>query len=176
MRKEMKYTIFKTKWGYFGILGNKRGPMKTCLPTAPEKVKSLLLKDLENAEYDKTSFGLLAEQVTAYFEGSYVNFSRDIPVKLNGFSEFAMAVLNVCRDITFGERMSYGQVAEKIGRPGAARAVGRVLARNPLPLVIPCHRVICSNGGLGGFSAFGGVTMKKKMLELERTVKSRKKN
>lgn len=171
-----KYIIFKTKWGYFGILGNEAGLVKTCLPTTYQQAKLSLLKDLGEAEYDKSFFGELMEQITAYFEGSYVNFSRDIPAALDGFSEFATAVLNACRDITFGETISYGQAAEKIGRPGAARAVGRILARNPLPLIIPCHRVICSNGGLGGFSAFGGVTMKKKMLELERTVKSRKKN
>jgi methylated-DNA-[protein]-cysteine S-methyltransferase len=169
MRKEMKYTIFKTKWGYFGILGSKAGLVGTCLPTAKERVKRLLLKDLKNAEYDRTLFDEFAEQISAYFEGSYVNFSRDIPVAPGDFSEFGVAVLNACRDITYGETRSYGQLAEKIGRGGAVRAIGGVLARNPLPLIIPCHRVICSNGGLGGFSAFGGVTVKKKMLELEKT-------
>jgi len=169
MRKEMKYTIFKTNWGYFGIAGNKSGLVGTCLPTTKERVKSLLLKDLKAAEYDKTFFSELAEQITAYFEGSYVDFSRDIPAAPGDFSEFGMAVLNACRDIRFGETISYEQLADKIGRGGAVRAVGGVLARNPLPLIIPCHRVICSNGGLGGFSAFGGVTVKKKMLELEKT-------
>jgi len=165
----MKYTIFKTKWGYFGIAGNKSELVRTCLPTTKERVNRLLLKDLKNAEYDRTLFDELAEQISAYYEGSYVNFDKDIPAALEDFSEFGTAVLNACRDITFGETRSYAQLAEKAGRPGAARAVGGVLARNPLPLIIPCHRVSCSNGGLGGFSAFGGVTVKKKMLELEKT-------
>ena len=75
--------------------------------------------------------------------------------------------MTACRDIRFGQTVSYGRLAEMAGKPGAARAVGRALAKNPLPLIIPCHRVICANGKIGGFSAPGGVTLKKRLLQLE---------
>jgi methylated-DNA-[protein]-cysteine S-methyltransferase len=163
-----KYSIFKTKWGYFGIAGNETGLMKTCLPTTFKKAKLLLLKELENAKYDKSHFGEFERLVTAYFEGCYVNFCEEIAVVPDGFTDFRKAVLSACRAVSFGDRISYGELAERIGRPNASRAVGRVLAKNPLPLIIPCHRIVCGNGGLGGFSAIGGVTFKKRMLELEK--------
>jgi O-6-methylguanine DNA methyltransferase len=87
-------------------------------------------------------------------------------------SLFAGRVLTACGDIKFGQTISYGRLAKKIGRAGAARAVGGALAKNRLPLIIPCHRVIRSDGKIGGFSAAGGTTIKKGMLELERKILS----
>jgi len=174
MQKTIKYTIFHTKWGYFGLAGTKYALCGTCLPLRePEKVKSRLLKNLSlinresSIELDKTCFNTLQEQITAYFDGSCVNFSQDIPIVLDGFSSFCSSVLTACRDIEFGQTLTYGQLAKKSGRPNARRAAGNALARNPLPLIIPCHRIIRSDGKLGGFSAPGGITLKKKMLELE---------
>ena len=168
MQKAIRYTIFKTKWGYFGLAGTEYGLLRSCLPVAEyEKVKSCLLKGLADARFEQSFFKALQERITAYFAGAYVNFDRDIPIITDGLSGFACSVLDVCRDIRFGQTISYGRLAERIGRAGAARAVGGVLAKNPLPLVIACHRVTCANGKIGGFSAAGGVTLKKRMLELE---------
>jgi methylated-DNA-[protein]-cysteine S-methyltransferase len=168
MQKAIKYTIFKTEWGYFGLAGAEGRLLASRLPIAEyETAKSYLLKGLENARCDRMLFRELAEQITAYFEGSYVDFDKDIPVIFDRLSGFARGVLTACRDVSFGETISYGGLAERVGRPGAARAVGRVMANNPLPLIIPCHRVIYSNGGTGGFGAIGGVKLKKRMLELE---------
>ena len=168
MQKAIKYTIFKTKWGYFGLAGTEYGLLQTRLPaTEYEMVKYHLLKDLQKAQYDKTLFKELQQQITAYFEGTYVNFSPDVPIALDGLSQFAKLILTTCRSITFGQTVSYGQLAKMAGRAGAARAVGGVMAKNPLPLIIPCHRVTYSDGNLGGFSAAGGVTLKKRMLKLE---------
>ena len=75
--------------------------------------------------------------------------------------------MTACRDIKFGQTISYSGLAKRIGRAGSARAVGNALAKNPLPLIIPCHRVVRNDGKIGGFSAKGGITLKKKMLELE---------
>ncbi len=169
MRKAIKYTIFKTGWGYFGLAGAEGELLRSRLPIAGYgTAKSHLLKGLENARYDKMLFRELAEQITAYFEGSYVDFGKDIPVIFDGLGGFARDILMACRDVRFGETISYGGLAERVGRPGAARAVGRVMANNPLPLIIPCHRVTYSNGGMGGFGAIGGVKLKKRMLKLER--------
>ena len=175
----MKYTIFRTKWGYFGLAAADNGLLRTCLPlTERERVESQLLQNLPATQlvlrsellrrvaYDKALFKTAQEQITAYFEGDCINF-RDIPVVLDGLGLFARRVLTACRDITFGQTVSYGRLAEMAGKPGAARAVGGALAKNPLPLIIPCHRVICANGKIGGFSTSGGVTLKKKLLQLE---------
>lgn len=182
MPKVIRYTIFQTKWGYFGLAGTDSGLLRSCLPVSdPEKLKSQLLTNLENPRYDKDLFKTVQKQITAYFEGGYVNFSRDIPVLLNGLSPFARSVLAACRNVRFGQTISYGQLAKKAGKPRAARAVGKVMAKNPLPLIIPCHRVVrspCLRRGrlvpaharIGGFSGVGGVTLKKRMLELEESV------
>ena len=168
MQKAIKYTIFRTTWGYFGLAGTGRGLLRTRLPgPEPEKVKSRLLKDLQAAEYDKTLFKTVQEQITAYFEGTCVNFGLGIPLVLDGFSRFAGSVLTACREIRFGQTISYGRLAKRIGRPLASMAVGGVMAKNPLPLIIPCHRVICANGTLGGFSTQGGVRLKKRLLRFE---------
>jgi len=177
MQKVIKCVVFKTKWGYFGLAGTEYALYRTQLPgPKPEKIKSMLLKNLpipnqaSSIEFDKTFFKTLQEQIAAYFDGACVNFSRDIPLALDGFSSFGISVLTTCKAIEFGQTITYGQLAKKSDRPNASRAVGSALAKNPLPLIIPCHRVIRSDGGLGGFSAPGGVKLKKRMLELERKI------
>ena len=184
MQKAIKYTIFKTRWGYFGLVGTEFALLRTHLPRPePEKIKRQLLKNLsfvnrdsriENQvsriEFEKTFFKTAQEQIIAFFEGACVNFNRDIPIIFDGLSEFTVSVLTTCRDIRFGQTTSYSGLAKKIGRPGAARAVGSALAKNPLPLIIPCHRVVRSNGKIGGFSAIGGTNLKAKLLELEQQV------
>ncbi len=167
MQKTIKYTIFKTKWGYFGLVATDINLLRACLPLAErKKVESQLLRNLQNPKFDKSLFRTAQEQITSYFEGAQVDF-RNLPVALDDLGLFAKRVLTACRDIEFGRTVSYSRLAELAGRPRAARAVGRALAANPLPLIIPCHRVICSDGSLGGFSALGGVNLKKRMLKLE---------
>jgi len=169
MQKAIRYTIFKTKWGYFGLAGMEGGILRSCLPMARrEDVKYRLLKDLGGAKFDSGVFKGLQGRISLYFGGDCVNFGRDIPIVLGGFRPFARRVLRDCRNVRYGKTISYGGLAKKAGRPGAARAVGNILARNPLPLIIPCHRVICADGRFGGFSAAGGVNYKKRMLELEK--------
>jgi methylated-DNA-[protein]-cysteine S-methyltransferase len=194
MQESLKYTIFRTKWGYFGLVATEDVLCKTCLPLPNrEIVKAHLLKNRPAAnqitniehsplplgqacpcesrgssiEYDKSLFKMLQEQIIAYFEGSYVDFSPAIPIVLDGFSSFYRSVLFACRKIKFGQVITYLDLAKKIGRPSAARAVGNALARNPMPLIIPCHRIIGSDGNIGGFSVPGGTNMKKRLLELE---------
>jgi len=164
----IKYTVFKTKWGWFGLAGTERGLLRTCLPLAErEKVKFRIIKNLRPAQYDKNFFKPVQEQIAAYFDGAHVNFGKDIPIELYVFSFFTKQVLTACRDIMFGQTITYLGLAKKLGRPIAVRAVGGALAKNPLPLLIPCHRVIRSDGKLGGFSAVGGTKVKKRLLELE---------
>ncbi len=90
-----------------------------------------------------------------------------IELDLADAPEFERRVYAAAQAIPPGEVRTYGELAEAIGSPGSARAVGRALGRNPVPIVIPCHRILASAGGIGGFSAPGGVSTKLKMLEIE---------
>ncbi len=89
------------------------------------------------------------------------------PVDLSRVPSFERTVLQALRRIPPGQVRTYGQIARTVGKPGAARAVGTACARNPLPLLIPCHRVVRSDGGLGGYSLKGGVGLKRQLLEAE---------
>jgi len=118
------------------------------------------------ASYDRRLFGELQAGIKAYFEGVCVDFAK-IPVLLDGSGEFGKAVLTACRKVQYGQTISYGKLAALAGKAKAGRAVGNILAKNPVPLIIPCHRVIRKDGQIGGFSAAGGHGLKKRMLKLE---------
>jgi len=108
-----------------------------------------------------------ADQIQAYSQGIETDFSN-VLIARDTWSDFQRDVRLACREIGWGETCSYAQLAQIVGRPGAARAVGTVMARNPVPLIIPCHRVIPSGQQrLGHFSAPGGVRMKQRLLALE---------
>jgi methylated-DNA-[protein]-cysteine S-methyltransferase len=111
---------------------------------------------------DKTPFGEVIRQLQAYFAGELREF--DLPLAPEG-TEFQLRVWNCLRTTPYGETISYAQLAQKIGNPHAVRAVGLANGSNPIPIVIPCHRVIGSDGSLTGFG--GGLSNKKKLLALE---------
>ncbi len=104
-------------------------------------------------------------RVRDYFNRKQVTFADR--VDLSCANDFAKRVYTTLRKIKRGQTITYSAVAALAGSPGAARAVGYVMGRNPIPLIIPCHRVVRSDGSLGGFTTAGGVALKKKMLELE---------
>jgi methylated-DNA-[protein]-cysteine S-methyltransferase len=111
---------------------------------------------------DRGPFSEVIRQLQAYFGGELKDF--DLPLSLEG-TEFQLRVWNGLRMIRYGETISYGQLAKRIGKPRAVRAVGLANGCNPIPIIIPCHRVIGSDGSLTGFG--GGLTNKKKLLALE---------
>ncbi len=103
----IKYVIFMKKWGHFGLAGTNSALCRTQLPgPEPKKIESRLLKNLPGAQFDDTFFKILQMQIAAYFEGSCVNFSSDIPVALDGFGGFSRKVLAACREIEFGQRIT----------------------------------------------------------------------
>jgi len=104
--------------------------------------------------------------MTAVMAGERVGLS-DIPLDDRGLDDFRAAVYAATRRIDPGTTQSYGEIARSIGRPEAARDVGIALARNRWPIIVPCHRVVAANGALTGFSAPGGLTTKRRMLQLE---------
>lgn len=99
-----------------------------------------------------------------YFSGARVSF--DLPLDMRYHTPFQQAVWKATAEISHGETQSYAWIAKRVKNPKAARAVGQAMGANPVPIIVPCHRVISSAGKLGGFSA--GVGMKKKLLELEK--------
>lgn len=107
----------------------------------------------------------LESDLDDYFSGDRPAF--DVPLALDGVSAFYRGVYAAAQSIPYGEVRSYGWLAEKAGSPGAARAVGGAMAANPVPLIVPCHRVVRSDGHLGGFSAEGGTSLKRRLLALE---------
>jgi methylated-DNA-[protein]-cysteine S-methyltransferase len=112
---------------------------------------------------DERPFAEVMRQLQAYFAGELREF--DVPLVMEG-TEFQLSVWNELRRIPYGETRTYGELAEMIGKPKAVRAVGLANGQNPIPIIVPCHRVIGSNGSLTGFG--GGIENKKKLLELER--------
>lgn len=119
----------------------------------------------ERAEWirDDTEFGDVAEQLKAYFAGQLQQF--DVHLELSG-TPFQRAVWDALRRIPYGQTQSYGEIARAIGSPNASRAVGLANGRNPIAIIVPCHRVIGANGSLTGFG--GGLDRKSALLELER--------
>lgn len=107
--------------------------------------------------------GPVADKLQAYFAGDLRAFS--IPVDLSGVTDFTRRVLEATATIPYGETVGYGEIARMIGMPGATQAVGNALGANPVPIVIPCHRVIRSDGSLGWFT--GGPEIKRALLRLE---------
>jgi methylated-DNA-[protein]-cysteine S-methyltransferase len=173
--KPLFYTVFSTAWGHFGLAGTKGSLIRTHLPQADRnRVVQSLLAGLGSAKFDTGYFSGLQERIKAYYKGTPQDGLRhcadsflDVRVNLHGMTAFTSAVLRACRKVRPGQTVSYAQLAKKAGRPKAVRAVGGALARNPLPLVIPCHRVIRSDSRLGGYSGPGGTRLKRKMLEFE---------
>jgi len=112
--------------------------------------------------YNEDPFETTRQQLAEYFEGKRKEF--DLPLKLDG-TEFQVSVLEALQGIPYGETTSYGAIAKQIGRPKAMRAVGAANGRNPIPIIVPCHRVIGSSGDLTGFG--GGLDTKEALLRLE---------
>ena len=112
--------------------------------------------------YNEKPFAAARQQLAEYFAGERRTF--DLPLKLSG-TEFQMSVLHALQQIPYGETTSYADIAERIGRPKAVRAVGAANGRNPIPIIVPCHRVIGSHGDLTGFG--GGLDTKEALLRLE---------
>ena len=196
MKKSFKYCVFETKWGYFGLggtdcelwvsqlPGRSAGEVEALLLEGLEGIGRLLLRSVKSyvegaggitssciskPQSDRSYFKAFQEQIAAYFDGDCFEFGPDVPLYLGCKAAFTQAVLGSCRKIGFAQTITYSDLAKLAGRPKASRAVGHAMAVNPLPLIIPCHRVVRTDGGLGGFSAVGGVAVKKRMLDHERS-------
>ena len=164
MSRELRYITFNTAIGWVGILASAKGLLGTTLPQrSAQEAQQLLGDSLNQARRSPRLFDDLVQRLKLYFSGGQVAFPDELD--LSAATLFQREVWEITRLIPYGETRSYLWVAEQIRRPRAVRAVGQALGRNPLPVIVPCHRVVASDGKLGGFS--GGVDMKRHLLYLE---------
>ncbi len=166
-------SVFPSALGWFAIQGTERGltfltfghpteeAARATLPTtSPPTAKSIAPPDWMKAA--ETS-------LQDYARGLPVNPGEIIPLDIRHRTPFEARVREKLLRLGYGQTMSYGELAEAAGKPRAARAVGSIMAKNPIPLVIPCHRVLGAGGRLGGYSAPSGLAMKTRLLQLEST-------
>jgi methylated-DNA-[protein]-cysteine S-methyltransferase len=164
-----RHFAFRTKAGWLAVAASARGLKAVTLPQQSRQRALDMLPDSRIAACSSPRFEDLAERITGYFDGHRQDFNDALD--LTAATPFQRRVWLAARLIPYGETRSYRQLAADIGQPGAARAVGRALARNPLAIIVPCHRVLKADGGLGGFA--GGPDMKCYLLSLEATTGGR---
>ncbi len=159
-----KCAICQTTLGWVGLLRSAEGLLSVTLPQrSSQEARQLLDIETKNASDSLASFPSLIERLKAYFAGNKVTFPDKLD--LSQATPFQRAVWEATKRIHYGETRSYTWVAEQIGKPKAVRAVGQALGKNPLPIIVPCHRVLTKDGKLGGYS--GGLETKKHLRHLE---------
>jgi methylated-DNA-[protein]-cysteine S-methyltransferase len=164
----MSWHVFYTSWGWAAVLEENRTIQSSVLPThSLSNIRQYVEQTGLDARFAvfPDSFSVI-NKFCAYYEGAIIN-DWDIELSLDLLPPFSRRVLEFVHTIPYGETMTYAEVAGSVGQPKASRAVGQALKRNPLPLIIPCHRVVAANGP-GGFTSPGGIVTKLEMLQWER--------
>jgi methylated-DNA-[protein]-cysteine S-methyltransferase len=169
-RSADRYAIFETAHGFCGIVWNEAGITRFQLPTrTAAAAERLLLRRKPGAE-PAAPPPTVAEAIAAvkrYFQGEETDFSH-LTLDLTDQDSLFRQIYASARQVGWGQTTTYGALARELGtEPQLARDVGQAMARNPIPLIIPCHRVLAAGGKIGGFSAPGGASSKLRMLELE---------
>ena len=162
------YSLYCTRMGCGGVVASDQGLVELFLPFNGDSAAKMA--EVIAAAYPLAITGnplteRAATLLERYFAGEEVNF--DLAIDRRAFTPFQHAVYTLVAKIPFGEVKTYAQVAGEIGRPGAARGVGTAMARNPLPVIIPCHRVVGGSGAMTGYSGPGGVASKRMLLAME---------
>jgi methylated-DNA-[protein]-cysteine S-methyltransferase len=163
----MRYALIDTALGAFGLAWTDAGVARVALP-GRDRARTEIWISREPAEpgYPERSLSELPEMIRDYVAGERVDFS-DIPVDLSEVPEFNRRVYAELLKIGYGETTTYGAIARALSDLTLSRAVGHALGANPIPLIIPCHRVLATGGRTGGFSSPGGVSAKMRMLAIE---------
>lgn len=171
MATALHHALIATDFGTCGVAWSAAGVTHFQLPEADAwATETRLLRRTGGAPRgDVAELGGLAELVRRYFAGERVDFAG-VKLDFEGVPEFHRKAYDHVLTLGWGETTTYGAVARAIADIGAARAVGQAMGANPIPLIMPCHRVLASGDRLGGFSAFGGAVSKERMLALEGVV------
>jgi len=169
-RIRQHYCVFETQAGFCGLAWNAAGVTRFQLPAASAEVtEQLLLRRLSGAIHaDPTpEIARLIASVKRYFAGEQIDFQH-VALDLGDQTPDFLSVYTAARKLGWGETTTYGALAISLGfGPEFARDVGSAMARNPVALIIPCHRVLAAGQKIGGFSAPGGIATKQRMLEME---------
>jgi methylated-DNA-[protein]-cysteine S-methyltransferase len=164
------YTLFATAVGTCGVGWGTEGIVGVQLPESnPSATLSRLLRKMggdASPGVPPPEIRQAIEDMTALLAGERRDLTH-VRLDLAQIPEFFQRIYAIVRQIPPGQTLSYGEVAARCGDPAAARSVGRAMARNPFPIIVPCHRVLAAHGGNGGFSAHGGVSTKLKLLAIE---------
>lgn len=163
----METTVFDTALGEFGIGWTDAGLARLQLPGLDRAgLLARLNRNGAQAGDPPRSIEALINRIEDYAEGAAVDFA-DVALDLEGLPDFNRRAYQLLLAVGWGETTTYGELARQLGDVGLSRAVGAAMGANPMPLVIPCHRVLASDGKPGGFSAPGGAESKLRMLTLE---------
>ncbi len=162
--ERMRYHLFETPLGVAGI-GWSDEITRFRLPD-PDRAAAERAFGRAVPQEPPPAIAAVVAQAERYFAGERVDFTP-ITLDLSGVDPFRRAIYEALRQVGFGETVTYGELATRAGSPGTAQDVGVAMARNPVPLIIPCHRVLAAGGKLGGFSAPGRTQAKERMLALE---------
>ncbi|MDO8187140.1 methylated-DNA--[protein]-cysteine S-methyltransferase [Conexibacter sp. JD483] len=173
MDEQLGYATFETAIGWVGIAWGEHGLTGVWLPERSEaatraQIVRAFPRALPLPVLDGSVPARARDGIVALLAGADDDLA-DVVLDVRELDDFPRAVYALARGIRPGRTTTYGAIARELeAEPGAARAVGQALGRNPWPIVVPCHRVVAASGGTGGFSAPGGVDTKLRMLELER--------
>ena len=167
-RRKIAYTIFDTAIGRCAVAWTDRGIVRIQLPEANDAkaVRRLAMTDDLTLAEPPPGVAKAIDQMRRHLDGDAQDFC-DVPLDTSDVADFHQRVYRGARKVSAGRTISYGELAARIGSPGAARAVGQALGKNPFPIVVPCHRVLAANGKAGGFSAHGGLVTKRRILAAE---------
>ena len=163
------FCLFDTDLGPCGVAWSEQGLTRLQLPEADGLATERRLRQRSGnsaAEAPPPSIARVVASLQRYFAGEKVDFSANT-LDLTGVGTFYRKVYAAARRVGWGETATYGDLARQAGAPGAARAVGQALSRNPVAVIIPCHRILASGNKVGGFSALGGTVSKQRLLGLE---------
>jgi methylated-DNA-[protein]-cysteine S-methyltransferase len=163
----MRYALVDTALGTFGIAWTDAGVARVALPGRDRaRTEIWISRDPAEPGFPDGVLAGLPEQIRRYAEGERIDFTG-VPLDLDGIAEFNRQAYAELLKVGYGVTTTYGAIARTLGDVAMSRAVGQAMGANPIPLIIPCHRVLGSDGRTGGFSSPGGVTAKMKMLALE---------
>ena len=166
---ECEFAMFETAVGLCALIWRGERIAGVQLPESdPRATRSRVARRFPSSrEAESSPMARHAiERIAASLDGTPVDLG-DLPLDESGLEPFARHVYAVARAIAAGTTATYGEIADRIGDPGSARAVGRALGANPFPVVVPCHRVLAAGGRIGGFSAGEGASTKRRLLEIE---------
>ncbi|MFH1746356.1 MAG: methylated-DNA--[protein]-cysteine S-methyltransferase [Planctomycetota bacterium] len=168
---DTRYRLLETNLGHLAIVGTNRGLRRVYLPQRRGDLLRHIKSESPGCVCDNKLLPRLADDLRRYCAGRHpVEFK--VRFDWDSATDFLRDIWQACFRIKYGRTITYTRLAERAGHAGAARAVGTAMAHNHCPIVVPCHRVLRSDGALGGYSSPGGISFKQRLLDMEATARN----